>query len=181
MSHRLKSASAIAAMLLLAACQQNDRVDGGDTAPGPDRDDVTAASPLETPPDMARDGGTRGPLLTVAGDGTGPGYLTDSAGQALYVLEGNVGGRNCDAACEEVWPPVLAGDTEPTVDPRLGSGGSGTLPRNDNGRHVTWEGQPLYRYAADAGAGRTAGDGVQDQWGLWALVRVDGGPAGSNQ
>ncbi|TKS54845.1 hypothetical protein E4582_08785 [Luteimonas yindakuii] len=185
MSACLKSGSVLALLFLLTACQDRAPEDGA--SPGSQRAGAAAdtATPAGTAPTAeapaAGQGGTQDrSLLSIAGDGTGPGYLTDGAGQALYVLDGNVGGDRCDAACEEAWPPVLADGATPRADPRIGSGGAGTLPRNDGTRHVTYEGQPLYRYAADAGAGRTAGDGVEDQWGRWSLVRVDGAPAGNN-
>ncbi len=186
MSACMKSGSALALLLLLTACQ--DRATDSDTANTQARGDTAADTtmPGGTMPAEGASAGAAGgagdrPLLSIAGDGTGPGYLTDAAGQSLYVLEGNTAGERCDAACEEVWPPALTDNaTTPRTDPRIGPGGAGVIPRTDGSHHVTYSGEPLYRYAADAGAGRTTGDGVQDQWGLWKLVRVDGAPQGTN-
>ena len=185
MSACMKSGSALALLLLLSACQ--DRAGDGDTANTAARGETVAdaTAPGGTMPAEGTSAGGPGsagdrPLLSIAGDGTGPGYLTDGAGQSLYVLEGNTAGERCDAACEEVWPPALTdSQTMPRIDPRIGPGGAGVIPRDDGSQHVTYGGEPLYRYAADAGAGRTPGDGVQDQWGQWKLVRVDGAPEGT--
>lgn len=106
--------------------------------------------------------------------GTGSSHLIDGAGSSVYVLEGNTDGSRCDAACEEAWPPVLTDDALPRGAAGVEQGRIGTLDRG-NRTHVTYGGQPLYRYAGDGGANRTAGDGVQDQWGTWSLVGLDGG------
>ena len=187
MSSLQKSATAFALLLLLTACEKR-APDGGESTPPPPEDateatTATGATPGAATPSPAGGGQSTGqerPLLTIAGDDAGTGYLTDAAGQALYVLEDNAGGQRCDAACEEAWPPVLTEEARPLADPRIGAGGAGALPRQDGGQHVTYRGQPLYRYAADRGAGRTAGDGVEDQWGRWSVVEVDGAPAAGN-
>jgi len=112
---------------------------------------------------------------TLAMSGAPSSHLVDGAGSAVYVLEGNMDGSRCDAACEEVWPPVLAHESLPTAGQGVEQARIGTLDRNGRS-YVTYGGQPLYRYAGDAGAERTAGDGVVDQWGTWSLVGLDGQP-----
>ncbi|WP_447730746.1 COG4315 family predicted lipoprotein [Pseudoxanthomonas suwonensis] len=97
-------------------------------------------------------------------------HLVDASGASLYYLEGNVDGTKCDQACEGVWPPVLGTGTLQVADGAGGSDAVGTLQRAD-GTQVTWRGQPLYRYAGDQGARRSAGDGVVDEWGHWQLAR----------
>lgn len=110
---------------------------------------------------------------TLAMSGTASSHLVDGAGSAVYVLEGNTDGSKCDAACEEVWPPVLAHDSQPSAGQGVEQARIGTLER-DGRSYATYGGQPLYRYSGDAGAGRTAGHGVVDQWGRWSLVGLDG-------
>ncbi len=97
-------------------------------------------------------------------------HLVDASGASLYYLEGNVDGAKCDQACEGVWPPVL-GQGQLQATDGAGAGTTvGSLQRAD-GVQVTWRGQPLYRYAGDQGAQRSAGDGVVDEWGHWQLAR----------
>ena len=64
----------------------------------------------------------------------------------------------------------------------------GALPREGGSLQLTYDSNPLYRYAGDMGAASTAGQGVSDKWGQWHLVGADGalvkqavdGPAGSD-
>lgn len=172
----IRATAAIPAFLLagavgLAACQR----DAGDTDAAAD----PPASDVQHPPvpDMAApspaEAGRR-PALTVS-EGE-PVHLVDAAGQALYMLEGNEDGSRCDAECEDAWPPVLAEDAEPDAGPGSHPTRLGTMRRPDGGFHVTYHGQPLYRYAADSGAGATAGHAVEDQWGTWSLVSPEGPP-----
>ena len=102
-------------------------------------------------------------------------HVVDGAGSAVYVLAGNEDARKCDAECEEAWPPVIAGEQRTAAGAGIEAANIGILQRGDRA-HVTYRAQPLYRYAGDAGAGRTAGHGVQDQWGSWSLVGLDGSP-----
>ena len=50
-----------------------------------------------------------------------------------------------------------------------------TITRPDGRRQVTFDGHPLYRYSADAGAGATNGDGVKDKFGTWHLATAPTG------
>jgi len=154
----------------LSACGREDTGPGDDPPPA-DRPAATdaPAQGMATPAEAERR-----PVVTVS-EGESP-HLVDSAGQALYVLAGNEDGSRCDAACEDAWPPVQAEDAQPEVEPFGLADHVGTMPRGDGGLHVTWNGQPLYRYAADSGVGATAGHGVQDQWGSWSLVSPGGDP-----
>lgn len=115
-----------------------------------------------------------GTTLMVAAAGATDPYLADSAGSALYTIEGKTEASACADACTEVWPPLLAQDGQPTVGPQLQAGMVGTIAREGGAMQVTYNGHPLYRYAADAGTGRTAGQDVHDQWGEWYLVSPSG-------
>lgn len=114
-----------------------------------------------------------------------PLYLVDASGASLYFLEDNRGGMRCDEICEGAWPPVLADSAQATAAQGVATSKLGTIPRRDGGVHVTYAQQPLYRYAGDSGAGRTAGHGVKDRWGNWSLItpsgeRLSGTPAAQN-
>lgn len=183
------------AVFALAACGQGDQGDAadrnatgnarGEAAPGQSTEGTAAGTAADGSAQQSTQptgvGGNRagqqsgGGNTTLAMSGTPSSHIVDGAGTAVYILEGNMDGTKCDAACEEAWPPVLAHDVRPNAGPGIEMSRIGTLDRNGR-TYVTYGGQPLYRYAGDMGAGRTAGAGVEDQWGKWSLVGLDGQP-----
>lgn len=150
------------ALALLGAC-------GYDATP-PDapaeRDAPAATAPV--PADAYA--GPAQPMLVREGD---PPHLADASGAALYALEGNTDGSACDAACEQVWPPVISDAAQPVGADGVDQSAVATLQGRDGRNHVTYDGQPLYRYAGDRGANTATGEDVEDQWGRWRLVRLD--------
>lgn len=159
------AATALVLAMALAGCQEDVAAPAEPQADTDPRIDDRTGPPAETMPTPAE--AEQSPMITIAA--AEPPHLVDAAGQALYVLEDNHDGSRCDEQCESAWPPVQADETQVLAGPGV-QGEFGTMPRDDGGLHVTFQGQPLYRYAADAGVGATAGDGVEDQWGAWALA-----------
>ncbi len=165
-----KLTTLFAALLVagLAGCDAND---DADVAASPD-----LVPPAATEPADGMTAGTDAGTITVATADDGGTYLTDSAGNAVYMLEGDPEGDACVGDCLETWPPVLVTDVQPSVDlgvdldPAL----LGTIERPDGTMQVTYNGFPLYRYAADTGANRIAGHGIDDQWGEWYLLTPTG-------
>jgi predicted lipoprotein with Yx(FWY)xxD motif len=159
----------------VAACRQDPPPEpaapgGSGTAAvedAPPRSDAVEGTGMETVPSDAV-------LVKLSADG---GHLVDSADNALYFLESNYDGSKCDPACQEVWPPMLATGQQPAAGPGVPGEKLGVSPSGQGARHVTYNGHPLYRYAGDQGAGRTAGHGVSDRWGKWHLINKDGDAA----
>lgn len=119
-------------------------------------------------------GPNAGNVLQVSAQGGPAPYLTDRAGNALYYLEGDKDGSQCTGPCLEAWPPLLASPDAPQAGAGVRATHLGTVPRDNGALQVSYNGHPLHRYAADTGAGRTAGHGVEDQWGRWVLVSPEG-------
>jgi predicted lipoprotein with Yx(FWY)xxD motif len=90
--------------------------------------------------------------------------LVDSKGMTLYIFKKDTRGTsNCDASCLDNWPALLL----PSGSPVAGDGVTGTLAtitRSDNGKQVTYNGMPLYYFAADKAAGDVNGQGVGNVW-----------------
>lgn len=168
---------AVIALALAPGCEPgppDDQTPGdvdGDTVAMPD---ANPAARVEGTGQLGAVPGASASQIQVATAGGPAPYLTNSAGSALYFIEGDTDGSDCVDACTEAWPPVLVDDVAPAAGPGLQSGMLATITRADGSVQVTYNQHPLYRYAADIGAGRTAGHGVEDQWGHWHLV----GPAG---
>ena len=124
---------------------------------------------------VAMNDGTTGTSLTVATlEGVDGPYIADSAGNAVYFLEGDTDGSKCVDACTVAWMPVLVTSATPSGAPGLDASQVGVVTRADGSSQASYNGHPLYRYSADSGAGSVAGQGIQDKWGHWYLLTPAG-------
>ena len=102
--------------------------------------------------------------------------LTNPAGFTLYTFQADKGTTStCYDACAH-WPPVIDGPD--------GHGqkisGQFTTTRKDGKTQVTFDGHPLYTYAGDTQPGQTAGNGINQDGGIWNVITTAaGGGAGA--
>lgn len=94
----------------------------------------------------------------------GDGWLfADAKGMTLYTYdrdEGKPGKSSCNGDCARTWPALAASaDSKP-------QGHWTVIKRDDGSLQWAYRGKPLYRYALDAFAGATFGDGVETVWHL---------------
>jgi predicted lipoprotein with Yx(FWY)xxD motif len=103
--------------------------------------------------------------------------LVDSKGHTLYLFEKDEEGESyCDGACAAVWPPYET-DAAPHAGGGLAGSALGTIKRPDGDLQVTYQGHPLYYYAADASTlGKTKGEGLEQFGAEWYLVGPNGKP-----
>ncbi len=98
-------------------------------------------------------------------------FVVDADGRTLYVfLNDSPGTSACADECATNWPPATAERGSPSAGEGV-TAELGTIERDDGGLQLTLAGWPLYRYAGDAAAGDTAGEGVG---GVWFVARPDG-------
>ena len=155
------AAGLAAAVLAIAACGSSASSCSSPPAAG-------ASSPA------ASSSGTT--LMSTTMSGTK--VLTNAAGFTLYWFAPDTSTTSkCTGSCATYWPPVKGPAT-------AGSGVTGTLAtitRPDGTTQATYNGHPLYTYAADSAPGQAKGNGLNVSGGLWHEVTVSGsaGPASS--
>ena len=92
-------------------------------------------------------------------------FLTGANGMTLYIFTKDPKDTSvCSGSCATNWPPFTAAAGG---SPKAGAGLAGTLAtitRADGGTQVTYNGAPLYYFAADAKAGDVTGQGVGGVW-----------------
>jgi predicted lipoprotein with Yx(FWY)xxD motif len=102
--------------------------------------------------------------------------LTNSAGLTLYWFVPDTSTTSkCTGSCATYWPPVKGPAT-------AGSGVTGTLStitRSDGTMQATYDGHPLYTYAADTAPGQAKGNGLNASGGLWYEMTVSGATPGA--
>lgn len=104
--------------------------------------------------------------------------LVDGQGSVLYVFEPDDAATvTCTFTCANNWPALRAieGST-----PSAGDGVEGelfgTLDNPADGQVITYNGWPLYRYAADKNPGEHRGQNVYLNGGAWYVMQPDGQP-----
>ena len=92
--------------------------------------------------------------------------LTDARGMTLYMFTKDAPNvSNCYDQCATNWPPLTTAE-EPT-GPDDVSSALGLTPRTDGSQQVTYNGMPLYYWAANINPGDTTGQNVG---GVWFVV-----------
>jgi len=96
-------------------------------------------------------------------------FLVDDAGNTLYLfVPDNQGDSTCYDACAGNWPP-LTGDV--TAGAGVDASLLGTTTRTDGTVQATYNGWPLYYFAADTRPGDTNGQGINE---IWYVISPEG-------
>ncbi len=166
-----------AGSLLLAACGE-DVEETDDALLEEDAGDATTDEDADAAEEEAD---TVEPDVAVADSSLGA-HLVDGEGFTLYLFDNDAPGvSNCTGDCLANWPPLTVEDT-PVAGEGVDGDLLGTIEREDDGTvQVTYDGQPLYFWAADTAPGDVDGQGVNDVW--WVVApdgsaiteQVDGG------
>ena len=144
----------------------------------------TAVPPTAVPPTavVPNSGPTQAPAATavpvaalaLAKNATLGSFIADKAGNSLYLFTKDTKDTsNCYDKCAAAWPPLLTSD-KPTVGDGLDASLVSTTQRKDGSMQVTYNGWPLYYFAADKKAGDVAGQAVGKVWWVvsgegWAI------------
>jgi len=172
--HRLLALTFALAAVAVAGCGSDD--DAGATG-----DDAMAKEPAMKETKAAAASGAMAHTAPPAKHGTAirvvdsqyGRILAARRGQAVYLFDKETSARSeCYGACAKAWPPVL---TKGRPVARKGAKASllGTTRRRDGTRQVTYRGQPLYYYVADA-PGRVLCHDVAEFGGTWLVLRSSG-------
>jgi len=178
-----RSAIATVAMLATAtavtACGSNAStaaVAPAKTATTPPSSAAAATTTAGTPAAQSSTGG----VSVIGTHNTQDGMLiTGVDGRTVYYFQpdkkssaGHAKSSTCYNACATVWPPVLATTTSASGSAKASL--IGLTKRTDGTTQVTYNGLPLYYYAADLKAGQVTGNHLRDGFGFWGALLANG-------
>ncbi len=173
------------ALPLVVACRTTAPVAGAaygtpPSAPSASTASPPAPAPPSASPPVSASGAPMIPAKTVLTvKKTKIGYvLATGTGLTLYWFGRDVRGSGksaCTGTCLTSWP-ALAGQPVAAAGVSL-SGKLGTLTRPGGVVQATYNGRPLYRFAADTAAGQTLGNGVEGAWHVITGAALSASPA----
>jgi predicted lipoprotein with Yx(FWY)xxD motif len=153
-----------------AACSSTPAASGSTTTT--QAATTTGSSTTSTP------ASTTGALSVASGKAGSVGtVLTGPNGHTLYELTTEKNGKiECTGSCAQAWPPlVVSSGQSAKLDSGL-EGTLGTVTRPEGTTQVTYNGHPLYYYAADSASGQANGQGVD---GIWFAMKPGSSDASS--
>ena len=163
--HRWLPAAAMLAilMLVLAAC-------AAATTASPSASEAASESAAESESESESaepsesEAAAGGVGLTVSETSAGS-ALAGEGEMTLYTFDNDSNGESsCYDSCATNWPPLLVDEGAEAAAGEGVSGDIGTTARTDGTTQVTYDGSPLYYFAADSAPGDATGDGVGDVW-----------------
>ena len=144
-----------AAATALVACSSSGTTSGASSGGGSTGTSTPAAA-------------TAGSLKTTTIGGET--VLTNARGFTLYSFAPDTPTKsNCNGTCAQNWPPVKGPATASGV-----KGTFGTIKRSDGSTQATFDGHPLYTFAADTAPGQAKGNGLNVAGGLWHEITTSG-------
>jgi predicted lipoprotein with Yx(FWY)xxD motif len=150
----------LAATLLIAAC-------GSSTGSG------STASSAAAPASSAAASSSALKTTKIGGASV----LTNAKGFTLYWFAPDTPTTSkCNGSCATYWPPVKG----PATAGAGVTGKLGTITRSDGSMQATYNGHPLYTYAADSAPGQAKGNGLNLSGGVWHEVTVSGAAAAAS-
>ena len=115
--------------------------------------------------------------VEVATDPTLGDILVGEDGKTLYVFTKDTGGKSvCNGDCAAKWPPFVLEEGETIAGGDGVTGTLATIARDDGAMQVTYDGAPLYYFAADTAAGDVNGQGLNGVW----FAATPSGPSGAS-
>lgn len=161
-------AAAALTVVAVAACGSSS------SSSSPASTSTPAAGSTATASPAASSAGTTLKATTIGGTQV----LTNSAGMTLYWFAPDTSTKsNCTGSCATYWPPVIG-------KPAAAAGmslpkGLGTITRSNGQKQATYDGHPLYTYAADTAPGQIKGNGLNVSGGLWWAMTPSGAKLGA--
>jgi predicted lipoprotein with Yx(FWY)xxD motif len=157
-----------ASAALLAACgSSSSSGSGAASTPSTSAPAAASSAPAAVPSPSTSAAG-----LKTASTAKGT-ILVTSQGYAVYMFAIDTPTKsNCNAACLKFWPAL-------TGTPSAASGSSltgkfGTITGTGGITQATYNGHPLYLFAADKKPGQVNGNGVNASGGLWYALTPAG-------
>ncbi len=102
--------------------------------------------------------------------------LVDASGRTLYVFKPDAHAKvTCVGGCAQLWPPLKL--TQGAKASGIGAVHSSLLGSDsdpEGGSVATYNGWPLYTYAADTSAGQATGQAIETNGGLWYVISPAG-------
>ena len=162
------AAGLAAAALVLSACASS----GSSSAVSGSTPAAAGSSAASSAP-ASSSGGTTLAAKTIGGQQV----LTNAAGFTLYWFVPDTSTTSkCTGSCATFWPPVKG----PATAMSGVTGTLATITRSDGTTQATYDGHPLYTYAADTAPGQAKGNGLNASGGLWHEMTASGATPASS-
>ncbi len=164
---------ALAAGALAAGCGSSSTTTNT-TASAPAPTATQAASKAAASSSSPNAGSATGTTIGVKHSKLGTILAAGPHRMTVYLFEADKGGQSaCSGACAAAWPPVTTGG-RPQTSGSASASHLGTITRSDGSKQVTYNGHPLYFFAADKDEGDAYGQGSKAFGAGWYVMAPSG-------